>query len=464
MNEKLKSVIVKSLLIFLSASFILFGIINYFNGISDTNLIKVNKKQISLNTFLTFLNNKRTQLMQQNIIDDLSIFDSQEFIALALREFINENLFELQVEKLNLKSPKEIMFRDIYVNKNFANNNGKFDKDIFKTNISQIGYSEKMYLDILSVANGREILGQIIMTSNLANNKLTKDLLEDENKYYIVNVYTIDVKNAGGKGKIITDEDIKEYYLSNRFDMPKEMEISYIEINLDKSNTTATELEDLILASKNLDEIAKEFGLKKQITKTKPDDVSNEFMQYEEGTFSDLVHKEKNDYKIYYIEKLQRARILTLEEATPIIKKKLNEENIINSAMNWTNNVIKELQEQNTTNTYKFKILRNQEIYKNDIINYSEEILSNVFKLREPKSYTAAYLSDDRRLITFLETKDIREIKTDNDKYVESDVFMNRIWKSYNDTKFDRLQKYLVEKNKVTINNKLLNNLLNFEN
>ncbi|GMO63775.1 MAG: hypothetical protein Ta2D_10620 [Rickettsiales bacterium] len=458
MNLKVKETVIKSLLIFLSATFILFGIINYFDGMSDVHLIKINNKQITFNGFLTFLNNKRTQIIQTNPDENLAYFDSQDFISLSLQEFINESLFEIQVEKLGIKSPREIMFKDIYINKAFADNSGKFSPTLFKASISDYGYTEKMYLDILAISNGRMVLGQAINSTNITNNILTESLLKLDNQYYVVNIYTFPVKTATDNTKI-TDEEINEYYLNNKFTLPQKKDISFVEIDLGKLNITATDLEDIVLQAKNLDEIAEKYKLKKKMISNKPDDVSEDFMEFDEGTFSDIIHLKDNVYKIYYIEKVEQETTLTLEEATPEIKKILGNKNKIESAKKYVEEVEEQLKKGNLTNLWKFKVSRDEKVYRDDV-KYEPQLQSDLFRIKKSGDWTKSYIDENNEFITFFEVKDIKQIKETN-KIVTFDEMKKQIGTSYNITKIQLLQRHLLQNNKVVLNNKLLDSLFN---
>ena len=46
MKFQVKSIFVKTLLILLATSFVLFGILNFFNGVGNTNILKINNNQI----------------------------------------------------------------------------------------------------------------------------------------------------------------------------------------------------------------------------------------------------------------------------------------------------------------------------------------------------------------------------------------------------------------------------------
>ena len=57
MNDKYKNLFVKGLLALLAFSFALAGIIGFSGTMNQANIVKINKTNINVNAFVTFLNN-----------------------------------------------------------------------------------------------------------------------------------------------------------------------------------------------------------------------------------------------------------------------------------------------------------------------------------------------------------------------------------------------------------------------
>ena len=128
MNIKIKGIFIKTLLIVLSTSFVLMGMINFFTGIGQNNILQINDEKINVRTFINFLNTKRTQLYAQNPYNiDYSLLNSKEFINMSLFEFLNDSLFKVELDKLKIEEPQDAVFADIYADKSFADKNNNFD-------------------------------------------------------------------------------------------------------------------------------------------------------------------------------------------------------------------------------------------------------------------------------------------------------------------------------------------------
>ena len=67
MSINYKNFVIRVLLALLALSFILAGFIGFFGSTSETNIATINKEKISANSFITFLNNKKSQLYQNNL-------------------------------------------------------------------------------------------------------------------------------------------------------------------------------------------------------------------------------------------------------------------------------------------------------------------------------------------------------------------------------------------------------------
>ncbi|MDR2526749.1 MAG: peptidylprolyl isomerase [Rickettsiales bacterium] len=458
MKFQVKSIAVKTLLIFISVSFILFGVINYLDSISDNHIMKIGGKQITFNNFLSFLGNKKNQIMQNNPGQDESIFDSKDFVKIGLQEYMNELLLMSEVEKLNLKTPKSIIYKTILDSDSFKDQNGKFDLDIYKNSLSKNGIPEDLYIETLSLNNGRVALLQTLTLNKLNNKFIADKFFKFKNRYFVVDVFSIPVDKIDVDYKNITDDDIKNYYKNNRFDIPEKRIIAYIDIDLTKTKETADSLRDLVLSSDGIREIANKFNLKVNTTDSKPKDVSDEFMGYVEGTFSDLINKKDNIYRVYYMEKVEPPKILTLNEATPIIKRTLLQKQRDESSIILVNNIINDMK-----NGKKNKIVRTDKsnfvLYDNSL-DFTEDELEKIFTIKRENTFSEAFLDSSKKMYKFILVKNIKNIDKNNNRYISQDDAIKMLANSYNYSTMALFQNYLIKTNKIVINNKMFNKLL----
>lgn len=475
MKVEIKGIFVKTLLIILAISFVLFGIINFFSGVGHTNILKIDNEKISVNRFAKFLNERRNQYYNSDLGNsDLDFINSQEFVRLALSDFASETLFYVEVKKLNLQQPKESVLNDIYNEPMFRDENGSFDIKIFKAALARSGLTEDGYINYLSMFNSRNSLVQLLTLQNLSNRFILNPLVKLENKYVVADVIKVDPNNLKFDFKKPTNEEIEEYYNSNKseFIIPEEKVISYIDVDLSKykdeeSKTKLSELEDLILSSKNIDEVAKAFNVKKETIvysekkKDIPQDLNVEILQYGPGTFSDLIYKDNNMYKVYFIEEILPTKTLSLAEATPEITNILLEKSRKNNELFVLDKMITQMKNNNIEKIISRnsdELVKNETIYRNNLF-YPDEFINELYGLSATKSFTKPIFDAEHNIYLIGYLKEIREVQQNDNRFVSPEALANKINRSYNNSVLKLFQKYLFDTNKIIVNNKLLDSL-----
>lgn len=476
MSINYKNVVIRVLLALLALSFILAGFIGFFGSTGETNIAKINKEKVSVNNFITFLNNKKSQLYQNNLTtSQINYLNSKAFKMAVLKDFILNDLIDIEISKLYLEEPEEAVMNDIYNNKMFKDKNGIFDLSLFRDILSKNNLTEQAYINYMSSFNSRNVLFDMLSIYNISNNFVDNLISKTLNKYVVADIYTILPSDIKFPKKVPTDEEISNYYETNKseFFVPEQKVISYVEIDLnsytnDVAKNKLSQLEDLIISAKNIDEIAEQFNTnKKTFIYTKntvniPEDLNDDILQYEAGVFSDLIYKENNKYKVFYIEEIIQPKFLSLEES---------KQNIINSIINkdldsniiiTLNNYIEEMQKSNNKDKIalqkKLKLHKNEIIYRNNIY-YPLNFVNELFSLNK-NTFTKPMYDDVNKVYTIGYLKDIRQIsEKDTNRFLPLSAILNTMNASYNGSVLSLFEKYLFNSNKITINEKLLNNL-----
>lgn len=475
MNFKIKGIFVKTLLIILAISFVLFGIINFFSGVGNTNILKIDNEKISVNRFAKFLSERRNQYYNSDLSEsELASFNSKEFVRSALSDFVSETLLYVEIKKLNLEQPKDSVLNDIYNEPMFRDGNGNFDIKIFKAALARSGLNEDGYIKYLSMFNSRNSLVQLLTLQNLSNKFILNPLSRLENKYVVADIIKVSPDSLKFDFKKPTNEEIEEYYNNNKleFVIPEEKVISYIDVNLsnykeEEAKAKLSELEDLILSSKNIDDVAKAFNIKKDTIvysekkKDIPQDFNIEILQYGAGTFSDLIYKDNNMYKVYFIEKILPTKTLSLVEATPEIinilleKSRKNDELLILDKLitQMKNNSIEKIALRNSA-----EFVENETVYRNNIF-YPDEFINELYDLKATKSFTKPVFDAERNTYLIGYLKEAMEVQPSDNRFVSPETLINKINRSYSNSVLRLFQKYLFDTNKIIVNNKLLDSL-----
>lgn len=476
MQIQIKSIVVKTLLILLATSFVLFGIVNFFNGVGNTNILKINNEKISVNKFSKFLTEKRSQIFNKNLTsEELKFLNSKAFINLSLSEFIGNLLLENEIKKLNLIESKQAVFEDIYNDQNFKGEDGKFNIKIFKEILSNNNLTEDAYVNYVSFYNSRNALIDVLTSQNLVNNYVSKNLFKEQNKYITANVIVIKPKDLVLKPKELSDQEIEEYYNQNKeeFKVPETKVISYIDINLSKydaeqAKQELSNLEDLILSAKNIDEIANQYKTTKKIinynekNKKVPDDFNFEILDYSAGTFSDLVYKDNNIYRIYYLENIVPEYYLSLEKSkndiVKIIKadnKKLEEAEALKRIHKQLKN--SDIEKVALRNGFKFE--KNIVIYRTNV-KYPETFVDALYKnIKKVNSLIEPVFDSENNEYLIGQIKSVKDIADTNTNFMSEITQQKILNNSYNNSVMQSFENYLFHTNKIIINDKLLNSL-----
>ena len=474
MNSKYKSLFVKGLLALLAFSFALAGIIGFTGGMGQINIAKINKTNINVNAFINFLNNSRSQLYNSDLTTaQIDYLNSETFKLNTLQTFILEQLINQEIQDLSLNETTEAVMNDIYNEPSFKDDNGNFSLAIFKSKLAMSGLTEKEYIQYLSSYNSKNALFNILNVDNINNNYINNLLSNNMNKYIVADIFTIIPKKFSYDKKEPTNKEITEYYEKNKteFFVPEQKIISYIELDLSKyNNDTAknklSELEDLILSAKNLDEIAHKFNIKKetiiytQSSINLPDDLSKEVLEYTPGTFSDLIYKDDSKYKVYYMEEIIPSKFLTMDETKNQIINSIKIQNKKTNDINKLNEYIKEMQSSNNILDIAEKkgltVHQNQIIYRNNLY-YPLDFVNNLYSLKEINTFTEPMYDSTNKVYTIGYLKEIKQIsENDNGKFIPLSAIANSITSSYNGSVLSMFEKYLLNSNKIVINEELL--------
>ncbi len=474
MNSKYKSLFVKGLLALLAFSFALAGIIGFTGGMGQINIAKINKTNINVNAFINFLNNSRSQLYNSDLTTaQIDYLNSETFKLNTLQTFILEQLINQEIQELSLNETIEAVMNDIYNEPSFKDENGNFSLAIFKSKLAMSGLTEKEYVKYLSSYNSKNALFNILNIDTINNNYINKLFSNNINKYIVADVFTIIPNKFSYEEKEPTNKEITEYYESNKtqFFVPEQKIISYVELDLSKyNNDTAknklSELEDLILSAKNLDEIANKFNIKKetiiytQSSINLPDDLSKEVLEYTPGTFSDLIYKDDSKYKVYYMEEIIPSKFLTMDETKNQIINSIKIQNKKTNDINILNEYIKEMQSSNNILDIAEKkgltVHQNQIIYRNNLY-YPLDFVNNLYSLKEINAFTEPMYDSTNKVYTIGYLKEIKQIsENDNGKFIPLSAIANSITSSYNGSVLSMFEKYLLNSNKIVINEELL--------
>ena len=289
--------------------FVFWGMGSMFSSGNTNNIAKINKQNISTQEFIDHINN--SNIPQQTIRENLD----KNIIEELLSTLVSTTLLDLEVKDFDLIISENTLLKKIKTNKNFLNQDGKFERVKYEKFLLENNQSAPAFELRL---RGRELqknLFDYIGGGTVVPQFLVDKIFEEENKK--IEIEFINLQNFYKKKVDISDLDIKKFIDDNKENLKVEyIDFDYAIINpknligVDEFNQTFFDKIDQIEIdiSNNLDfkEILSNTDIK-IITKTNfryssnKSDIEKKIFEVRNIEF-DIIENQ-NDYIIYKINK-----------------------------------------------------------------------------------------------------------------------------------------------------------------
>ena len=105
-----------------------------------------------------------------------------------------------------------------------------------------------------------------------------------------------------------------------------------------------------------------------------------------------------------------------------------------------------------------FRVKYNQSIYQNST-DYDAETLAKIYNINRVGGFTEPIFNESNNSYTLFRLNTIKEVASNNQNFVSFDTIKSMVDRSYKNTIFSLLNRYLFDINDVKINSKLLDNL-----
>ena len=204
--------------------FVFWGMGSMFSSGNTNNIAKINKKNISTQEFIDYLNG--SGIPQESIKKNLENNIIQEILS----GLISTTLLELEINDFEIIISEKTLFKKIKENKNFLDKDGvfqriKYEKFLLENNQSAPAFELKL--------RGRELqknLFDYIGAGTVSPDFLTKKLFEEENRKLEIDF--VDLKNFYKKKNSITDQELNEFIVENKDQLKVEfIDFDYLIIN-----------------------------------------------------------------------------------------------------------------------------------------------------------------------------------------------------------------------------------------
>ena len=250
--------------------FVFMGMGNIFQGGNTNNIVKINNESISTQDFMNYLN--QSGLSQQVIKENIE----KNVIEELLSSLVSMTLLELEIKDLDLIASEETIIKRLKKNKNFQDENGKFQRTLYEKFLLTNSMNAPMYeIKIKNNDLQKKLFTYIsggIKTPKFLTNK---HFIENNRK---LNINYIDLNNFYRKPDEFTNNEIKIFIKENSKELKQDfIDFSYaiIEpknlIGLDEYNQDffdrVDEIDNMVAKGLDFKTISDELNIKPVIKK-----------------------------------------------------------------------------------------------------------------------------------------------------------------------------------------------------
>ena len=245
--------------------FVFWGMGGMFSSGNTNNVAKINKLNISTQDLINHIN--RSNIPDKTIRENLD----KNILEELLSTLISSTLLDLEIEDFNIKITKEVLLKKIKADKNFLNENNKFDRLKYEKFLLENNQSAPSFeAGIKGVALQKNLFDYIGAGTTIPT-FLVKKLYEEENKN--IDLEYINLENFYKKKDEFTEAEIKDFLKENK----DELKVEYIDfdyailnpknlIGIDDFNQAffdaIDEIEEKFLNSQDLRSILSNFNIK----------------------------------------------------------------------------------------------------------------------------------------------------------------------------------------------------------
>ena len=250
--------------------FVFMGMGSVFNSGNTNNIAKINKKNISTQDFMNYLNQSglSEQVIRKNI--------NNNAIEELLSTLVSATLLDLEVEELNLTMSENSLIERIKKNKNFLNEKGEFQRTIYEKFLLTKNTSAPAFEKRLKNSELQKQLFTYISGGAKYPEFLVKKYYKKKNSKLEISYINLD--KFYKKVDAFSDQDIKSFISENSEKLKQDyIDFSYIIITpksltgLDEFNQLffdqIDEIENKISKNINLNDIVKDLNIKPIIKK-----------------------------------------------------------------------------------------------------------------------------------------------------------------------------------------------------
>tara|TARA_Y100000591_G_scaffold167863_1_gene144796 strand:+ start:22 stop:1437 length:1416 start_codon:yes stop_codon:yes gene_type:complete len=445
--------------------FVFWGMGGMFSSGNTNNLAKINKTNISTSDFFIYLDEINIpgetirNNLENNIIEEL------------LSTLISTKLLDLEIKSYDISINKETLLKKIKSNKNFFDDNGKFQRIKYEKFLLENNISAPLFEKRLKERESQKNLFDYIGAGTTSPKFLVTKLFNDENKK--LNLEFFNLNYFYKKKEEFTEKDLSEFTRENK----DKLKIEYIDfkyIILNPVNLIGTDEFNQVFFDKidqieidisndvNFDDIVTNLNLSSINVKDfkfseGKKEIEKKIYQLRDNKF-DIIENE-NDYVLYKIQKTENREPdlndkQTRDEIIELISQK-NKFEYNNDLLNKIN--ANEFKEQDFLDMGKNQI---EKVKLNSVKDNSKFDINAVELLYSMPVNSITLINDEKNNIYLAKINSFEDIEIKND----DDILNEYIDKQKSNNKNSILKSYdlfLNNKYKVNLNQKTIERVKN---
>jgi len=454
-----------ALIVFTGIIIIVFGawgIGDLFSSGNKNVIAKIDDKKIYVKDFV----NSTRIYVQQNKKNQLNNND----YSIILNKLISEKIYEKFSEDLNIKINDQALAYYIKNNDNFKEDGlfsrTKYEKYLLLNNLNASTVEEYFKKELIKTLSIQVFINGIA-TTNYHINKLEDEFL----KQISANYYKLNVKNN------ITKEDIEKYFSQNksRFSLGEMRDGNIVKLNYkslgfkeqnDQFYKLLNNIENDLINNLNYSDLVKKYNLKTlAIKKINKFGLDENGLQIEKNEIAENLFSLNENFKTEIFDINNVKHLINLEKKYNNGEINLNSrvENEIIKILNFKKNI--EISQEiiksndkaifkNTANKYSLKI---ESIFFNNLLDnkkiFNQQNMEKIFNTKESK---VIHINENNE-IYLVKVKKISKNKNKIDNLNE--ILKSQVKQEFQSLILRDLDKYLVNKYPIRINEKVFNQI-----
>ena len=446
--------------------FVFWGMGSMFSSGNTNTVAKINKKNISTEEFIDYLNStgipqdKIRENLDKNIIEDL------------LSGLISTTLLDLEVKDYKLRISQKTLINKIKKNKNFHDENGIFQRIKYEKFLLENNQSAPQFEQRLKKRELQKNLFDYIGAGTISPQFLINKLYEEETRKLEIDFINLD--EFYKKKDAFKDDELQNFIKENE----NQLKIDYLDFNysiinpkilfgVDEFNQSffdkIDEIEIDIANDVSFETIIKNLNIpqiNKSNFKISPDSnkIEKKIFEFKEKKFDLFEHE--NDYVLYKINNIDKRNPDLNDNQT---KKEIIELVSQKNKFDFNRNLLQKIESNEFRNEDFLKMGEEniQSIELNSIRDNNKFEINSVEVLYALPQGSFTLISDEKNNIYLAKIKNFKKkiIDNNNDKLKEyiskqNSNIKNSMLKSYD--------LYLSDKYKVNLNQKTIERVKNF--